>query len=129
MADSAAALATATELRDTAKATFVLVAKDLSESQEACAAATDVLREYYEGASFIQLGEKAKDQTDEQGDGSGILWMFERQPCSEVGGVRQSRLQRRVPRPRRTRRKSFSRPGPAGGDERNFSQALTGSSP
>merc|ERR1719355_517052 len=66
VADSDAALATATALREKEKATFVLVEKDLSESQEACAAATEVLREYYEGASFIQTGQKAKGQTDEQ---------------------------------------------------------------
>merc|ERR1719261_2239617 len=77
VADSDAALATATALRGKEKATFVLVEKDLSESQEACAAATEVLREYYEGASFIQTGQKAKDQADEQGDGSGILGMLE----------------------------------------------------
>merc|ERR1719158_435906 len=77
VADSDAAMATATALREKEKATFVLVEKDLSESQEACAAATEVLREYYEGASFIQTGQKAKDQTDEQGDGSGILGMLE----------------------------------------------------
>merc|ERR1719313_3098998 len=55
----------------------VSVEKDLSESQEACAAATEVLREYYEGASLIQTGQKAKNQADEQGDGSGILGMLE----------------------------------------------------
>merc|ERR1719217_1774025 len=77
VADSDAALATATALREKEKATFVLVEKDLSESQEACAAATEVLREYYEGASLIQTGQKAKDQTDEQGDGSGMLEVAE----------------------------------------------------
>merc|ERR1719355_169166 len=77
VADSDAALAEATALRTKEKATFVLVEKDLSESQEACAAATEVLREYYEGASFIQTGQKAKNQADEQGDGSGILGMLE----------------------------------------------------
>merc|ERR1719388_668222 len=77
VADSDAALAEATALREKEKATFVLVEKDLSESQEACAAATEVLREYYEGAPLIQTGQKAKDQADEQGDGSGILGMLE----------------------------------------------------
>merc|ERR1719355_191572 len=52
VADSDAALAEATGLRTKEKATFTAVEKDLSESQEACAAATEVLREYYEGASF-----------------------------------------------------------------------------
>jgi chromosome segregation ATPase len=77
VADTDAALAEATALRAKEKATFTAVEKDLSESQEACAAATEVLREYYEGASLIQTGQKAKDQADEQGDGSGILGMLE----------------------------------------------------
>merc|ERR1719281_670522 len=77
VADSDAAMAEATALRSKEKATFTAVEKDLSESQEACAAATEVLREYYEGASLIQTGQKAKDQADEQGDGSGILGMLE----------------------------------------------------
>merc|ERR1719248_35813 len=77
VAESDKALAEATALRNKEKSTFKAVEKDLSESQEACAAATEVLREYYEGASLIQTGQKAKDQADEQGDGSGILGMLE----------------------------------------------------
>merc|ERR1719324_460820 len=77
VAESDAALAEATALRTKEKTTFTAVEKDLSESQEACAAATEVLREYYEGASLIQTAQKAKDTTDEQGDGSGILGMLE----------------------------------------------------
>merc|ERR1712159_272277 len=46
IAESDAALAEATALRNKEKATFKAVEKDLSESQEACAAATEVLREY-----------------------------------------------------------------------------------
>merc|ERR1719393_874641 len=91
VADSDAALATATALREKEKATFVLVEKDLSESQEACAAATEVLREYYEGASFIQTGQKAKDQTDEQGDGSGILGMLEVAESDFAAGLVEAR--------------------------------------
>jgi len=91
VADSDAALATATALREKEKATFVLVEKDLSESQEACAAATEVLREYYEGASFIQTGQKAKDQTDEQGDGSGILGMLEVAESDFAAGLAEAR--------------------------------------
>merc|ERR1719460_885713 len=55
------------------------VSKDLTECQEAVAAATEVLREYYEGASLIQTSQKAKSETDEdaEGDGSGILGMLE----------------------------------------------------
>merc|ERR1719169_330779 len=64
VADSDAALAEATALRTKEKATFVAVEKDLSESQEACAAATEVLREYYEGASLIQTKQKAKSGAD-----------------------------------------------------------------
>merc|ERR1719407_119112 len=54
VAESDAAVSKATKIRTKEKATFTAVEKDLSESQEACAAATEVLREYYEGASFIQ---------------------------------------------------------------------------
>jgi len=91
VADSDAALATATALREKEKATFVLVEKDLSESQEACAAATEVLREYYEGASLIQTGQKAKGQTDEQGDGSGILGMLEVAESDFAAGLAEAR--------------------------------------
>merc|ERR1719261_1381318 len=77
VAESDAALAEATALRTKEMATFTAVEKDLPESEEACAAATEVLREYYEGASLIQTGQKAKTQADEQGDGSGILGMLE----------------------------------------------------
>jgi len=77
VADSDAALAAATALRTKEKATFMSVEKDLSESEEACAAATEVLREYYEGTSLLQTGQKAKSRADEQGDASGILGMLE----------------------------------------------------
>jgi len=77
VADSDAAMAEATALRTKEKATFTAVEKDLSESEEACAAATEVLREYYEGTSLIQTGQKSRSQADEQGDGSGILGMLE----------------------------------------------------
>merc|ERR1719160_2026594 len=66
VAESDAALAEATALRNKEKTTFRAVEKDLSESQEACAAATEVLREYYEGASLIQTGQKTASQTNEQ---------------------------------------------------------------
>merc|ERR1719247_3232671 len=91
VAESDAALSTATALRNKEKSTFRAVEKDLSESQEACAAATEVLREYYEGASFIQTGQKAKGQTDEQGDGSGILGMLEVAESDFAAGLAEAR--------------------------------------
>merc|ERR1719197_1149532 len=68
VAENDAALKTATDVRQKEKAAFMVVEKDLSESQEACAAATEVLREYYEGASLVQVKTKAKDSLE--GDGS-----------------------------------------------------------
>merc|ERR1719473_1179804 len=55
VSENDAAMKTATEIRNKEKADFMVVEKDLSESQEACAAATQVLREYYEGASLLQV--------------------------------------------------------------------------
>jgi len=91
VAESDAALAEATALRTKEKTTFTAVEKDLSESQEACAAATEVLREYYEGASLIQTAQKAKDTTDEQGDGSGILGMLEVAESDFATGLAEAR--------------------------------------
>merc|ERR1719379_1940743 len=48
-------VADATAVRTKEKAAFVLAEKDLSESEEACAAAISVLREYYEGAALVQV--------------------------------------------------------------------------
>merc|ERR1719172_212992 len=73
-------MATATEVRQKEKADFMVVEKDLSESQEACAAATQVLREYYEGASLVQVSTRtrSKEVADaEDTKGEGILGLLE----------------------------------------------------
>jgi len=73
VADIDASVADATSVRGKEKAVFLKVEKDMSESEEACAAAISVLREYYEGASLVQVQSKSK----EAGDGSGILGVLE----------------------------------------------------
>merc|ERR1719379_2751955 len=73
-------MAAATEVRQKEKADFMVVEKDLSESQEACAAATQVLREYYEGASLVQVSTRtrSKEVADaEDTKGEGILGLLE----------------------------------------------------
>jgi len=65
----------ASAVRAKEKAEFQIVEKDMSESEEACAAAISVLREYYEGAALVQLKSKSKENL--QGDGSGILGVLE----------------------------------------------------
>jgi len=76
IAEVNAAVTEATAIREEEKSVFMVADKDLSESQEACAAALEVLREYYEGGSFIQVSETAK-LTSEGNDGSGILGVLE----------------------------------------------------
>jgi septal ring factor EnvC (AmiA/AmiB activator) len=68
-------MAEATALREKERSEFLKVEKDMSESEEACAAAISVLREYYEGASLVQVGSQGKLAV--QGDGSGILGVLE----------------------------------------------------
>jgi len=78
VAENDAAMSKATAQRNEEKTVFVKVEKDLSESEEACAAAISVLREYYEGASFIQVSmktnAKAADKTE---GGGGIISVLE----------------------------------------------------
>jgi len=62
IAESDAGLAKASALRSKEKATFQAVEKDLSESEQACTSAIEVLREYYEGASLVQTATKASNR-------------------------------------------------------------------
>jgi len=67
------AVKTATTLRQQEGSAFRVAEKDFSESQDACAQAIEVLREYYEGAaaSLVQVGANAGR------DGSGIIGLLE----------------------------------------------------
>merc|ERR1719379_84937 len=75
VADIDTSVADATEVRNTEKTTFKAAEKDFSESEQACAAAISVLREYYEGASLLQVHATARATA--KGDGSGILGLLE----------------------------------------------------
>merc|ERR1711943_49306 len=71
-------MSAATAQRSEEKAVFVKVEKDLSESEEACAAAISVLREYYEGAPLIQMSLKTKAKASvKTEDGGGIISVLE----------------------------------------------------
>merc|ERR550514_252952 len=91
IADSDAAMADATAIRGREKSTFAAVEKDLSESEDACAAAIQVLREYYEGASLLETGHKAKSRAREAGDGSGILGVLEVAESDFAKGLAEAR--------------------------------------
>merc|ERR1719453_1163978 len=80
VAENDKAMADATAVRQKEKADFMVVEKDLSESAEACAAATAVLREYYEGASLVQVSSKSRSREEadaEDTKGEGILGLLE----------------------------------------------------
>jgi len=79
------AMAAATKIRTDEKAAFTAAAKDYAESQEACAAAIEVLRSYYDsGAFFLQTKMKtqAKARMVQEdgvatGDSSAIIGLLE----------------------------------------------------
>jgi len=72
------ALKEAARIREEEKSVFMVAEKDLSESEKACAAAIEVLREYYEGGSLVQVRSRIALQTSSEGnDGSGILGVLE----------------------------------------------------
>jgi len=77
LAETSAAVKEATEIRSSEKSEFMKAEKDFSESEDACAAALDVLREYYEGGSFVQVGATSKTKAKTEGDGSGIIGILE----------------------------------------------------
>merc|ERR1719428_422880 len=85
LAEIDAATSEATAIRTEEKATFDKSSKDYAESQEACAAAIEVLRSYYEsGAFFLQTKMKtqAKARMVQEdgvatGDGSAIIGLLE----------------------------------------------------
>jgi chromosome segregation ATPase len=77
IADIDAAVADWTSTRSKEKAVFATSEKDFSESEEACAAALEVLREYYEGGSLAQLDAKVAGKAAVKGDGSGIIGVLE----------------------------------------------------
>jgi len=78
LAEVNAAVTEATAIREEEKSVFMVADKDLSESQEACAAALEVLQEYYEGGSFMQVSAQTRTNTASEGnDGSGILGVLE----------------------------------------------------
>lgn len=88
-----AAISQATEIRQKEKQAAGIDLKDYTESQQACAAAIEVLQEYYQGASFLQVSARAsaksgartrvrsatrfKFRLRDDGDGGGIIGLLE----------------------------------------------------
>jgi len=66
VAEIDAAVADSTAIRGKERAEFLVVEKDLSESEEACAAAISVLREYYEGAALVQVKSETRVKASSQ---------------------------------------------------------------
>jgi len=83
LAEISASVKEATEIRNAEKSTFMKAEKDFSESQQACAAALEVLTEYYEGASLVQVkttvrvSSKSSEDASTGGDGTGIIGVLE----------------------------------------------------
>lgn len=71
VAENDAAMSEATAQRNEEKTVFMQTEKELSESEEACAAAISVLREYYEGASLMQMSATTRAKTAETTEGGG----------------------------------------------------------
>merc|ERR1719240_1248825 len=71
VAEIDAAVKDATAVRASEKAAFEKAEADFSQSEEACAAAISVLREYYEGASLVQMKAGLAADSKAKGDGSG----------------------------------------------------------
>lgn len=82
IADIDTAMQSATAVRNAEKAAFMAAAKDFSESQEACAAAIEVLQGYYAGTSLLQLSSRSGVEaggtagSDAQGS-EGIIGLLE----------------------------------------------------
>jgi len=77
IADIDTAVKEAEHLRSKEHSTFVVAEKDLSESQDACASAIEVLREYYAGGSLAQISRQSTSSGLKGNDGSGILAVLE----------------------------------------------------
>jgi len=74
IADLDSGMAEAASIRQAEKTEFVKVEKDYSESEEACAAAIQALREYYEGASLVEVSAHSGMQATR---GEGIIGLLE----------------------------------------------------